>query len=402
MPVADYIRYGTSALIRTIDQVVVPFDPNNADYKEYLAYVAAGGITDGLNYAFTSGSNANTYFNGNVLINTDFRISQRTKPGSAALYNSTSVYPNNDDAFTLDRWYILSDGNNRVIVSRDTTEVMADMPASCRLQVVTTSTTGFKFGIAQMVESSNCIGLIDTTVTLSFKAKVNSTTKLSNVKAAVVEWTGTADAITSDIVSAWNVAGTSPTLIANAAYVTTPANLSLQTVWKDCVLTGKVSSSCKNLIVFIWSDVQDTTAGDYVSIGDVTLEAGGAPTGYKRLQASSILDQCYRYFYPVWARAIGHRYDFLTVITGTRLDGILNFPREMFRVPTGSTSAASTFRIVYTGTTATITSIAGVVVTPVNWSFSLGYTPGGLIPGYSAYFTDNNVNTSYIHFNGEM
>jgi hypothetical protein len=400
--VADYIRTGNSALVRTADQVLIPFDPNNADYKEYLAYVAAGGITDSLNYTFTDGSNANTYFNGNVLINTDFRISQRTKPGSAAIYNSSSIYPNNDDAFTLDRWYILSDGNNRVIVSRDTTNVEQDMPACCKLEVVTTSATGFKFGIAQMVENSNCAGLIDNTVTLSFKARVSSTTKLSNVKAAVVEWTGTSNSVTSDIVSAWGVAGTSPTLIASAAYVTTPVNLQVGTTWGTYVLTGTVSASCKNLIVFIWSDVKDTTAGDFINIGDVTLEAGGAPTGYKRELGVSILDQCHRYFYPVWARASGHPYRFVTVITDTRLDGILDFPQEMFRVPTVSNSAASTFRIVYTGTTATITSVGNLVTTPVNWSFSLGYSPGGLIPGYSAYFTDNNVNTSYIHFNGEM
>lgn len=402
MPVADYIRYGTDALIRTIDGVAIPFDPENADYREYLEYIAAGGITDGLNYTFTAGSNANASFNGNVLVNTDFRISGRTKPGSAALYNSSSIYPNNDDAFTLDRWYILSNGNNRVIVSRDTVNVEQDMPASCKLEVVTTSASGFKFGIAQMVEAASCVGLIDTTVTLSFKAKVSSTTKLSNIKAAVVEWTGTANSVTSDIVSAWNVAGTNPTLIANAAYVTTPVNLEVGTTWDIQVATGTVSASCKNLIVFIWSDVTDTTAGDFINIGDVTLEPGGAPTGYKRLAAPTILDQCSRFFHPVWARASGHPYDFVTVITDTRLDGIINLPREMYRVPTVSTSAASTFRIVYTGTTATITSLTALVTTPVNWSFSLGYTPGGLVPGYSAYFTDNNVNTSYIHFNGEM
>lgn len=400
--VTDYIRYDTAALVRVVDEAIIPFDPNNADYKEYLAWVAAGGITDGVNYTFSDGSNANTYFDGNVLINTDFRISQRTKPGSAALYNSTSLYPNNDDAFTLDRWYILSDGNNRVIVSRDTVNVEQDMPACCKLEVVTTSATGFKFGIAQMVEDSNCVGLIDTVVTLSFKAKVSSTAKLSNVKAAVVEWTGTANAVTSDIVSTWEAAGTDPTLIANAAYVTTPVNLQVGTTWGTYVLTGTVSANCKNLIVFIWSDVKDTTAGDFINIGDVVLEAGGAPTGYKRELTSSVLDQCYRYFYPVWARASGHPYQFVTVITSTRLDGIFNFPQEMFRVPTVSNSGASTFRIVYTGTTATITSVGSLITTPVNWSFSLGYTPGGLVPGYSGYFTDNNVNTSYIHFNGEM
>jgi len=184
--------------------------------------------------------------------------------------------------------------------------------------------------------------------------------------------------------------------------VTTPVNLEVGVVWGTYVLTGNVSVSCKNLIVFIWSDVKDTTAGDFINIGDVTLEAGGAPTGYKREIAPSILDQCSRFFHPVWARVSGHPYNPVTVITDTRLDTIINLPREMYRTPTVSTSAASTFRIVYTGSTATITSLTALIATPVNCSFSLGYTPGGLVPGYSGYFTDNNVNTSYIHFNGEM
>jgi hypothetical protein len=301
---------------RVIDEAVIPFDPNNADYKEYLAWVAAGGVTDGLNYTFTDGSNANTYFDGNVLINTDFRISQRTKPGSAALYNSTSLYPNNDDAFTLDRWYILSDGNNRVIVSQEHGKCRA---GTCQhvasLRLSRQAQRGSSSGLPKMVENSNCVGLIDTVVTLSFKAKVSSTAKLSNVKAAVVEWTGTANAVTSDIVSTWEAAGTDPTLIANAAYVTTPVNLQVGTTWGTYVLTGTVSAGCRNLIVFIWSDVKDTTAGDFINIGDVTLEAGGAPTGYKRELTSSVLDQCSRYFYPVWARASGDSYQFVTVIT---------------------------------------------------------------------------------------
>ena len=49
--------------------------------------------------------------------------------------------------------------------------------------------------------------------------------KLDNVKCAIVSWAGTGDSPTSDIVSAWAVEGTNPTLATSWTYENTPANL---------------------------------------------------------------------------------------------------------------------------------------------------------------------------------
>jgi len=145
----------------------------------------------------------------NKLINGNFDIAQRNTS-----FTSTSS-ANNDDTYVLDRWYILSDGNDIIDVTQTTTVPTTGPKYSIGLDV---ETVNKKFGIAQIIENANCYDAIGGNVTLSFQAKVSATTKLDNVKCAVVAWSGTADSVTSDIISAWNVEGTNPTLIANATY----------------------------------------------------------------------------------------------------------------------------------------------------------------------------------------
>jgi len=201
---------------------------------------------------------------------------------------------NNDDAYTLDRFYILSDGNDIIDVTQTTT-VPSTALNSIGLDV---ETTNKKFGIAQIVENNNCTGLIGNTVTLSFEAKVSATTKLDNVKAAIVSWSGTADSVTSDIISAWGDEGTNPTLITNATYENTPANLSVTTSFAKYSVTGTVDTSgANNIIVFIWSDVTDTTAGDFLYITNVQLEVGSSASDFEYLDITDQKLKCYRYYY---------------------------------------------------------------------------------------------------------
>jgi hypothetical protein len=223
----------------------------------------------------------------NRIINGNFAIGQRgTTFASSA---------NNNDAYTLDRWYILSDGNDAIDVTRETSVVPANQKYAIALDV---ETANKKFGIAQIIESDNCVGLTGGTVTLSFKAKVSATTKLDNVKAAVVAWSGTADTVTSDIISAWGAEGTNPTLIANATYENTPANLSVTTSYATYSLTANIdTASTTNIIVFIWSDVTDTTAGDFLYVTDVQLEPGSVATPFEQRPIGTELALCQRYYW---------------------------------------------------------------------------------------------------------
>ena len=225
----------------------------------------------------------------NAIINGDFRVSQR---GSS--FTSTSFFINNDDVYCLDRWYILSDGNDVIDVTQNTAAAPASGQYCIALDV---ETINKKFGIAQIIENVECGDLLGNTVTLSFFAKVSSTTKLDNVKCAIVAWSGTTDVVTSDIVSAWNVEGTNPTLIANATYENSPSNLGVTTSWKKFTVTANIdTANAANVIVFIWSDVTDTTLGDFIYVTDVKIEQGSVARPFVRPKFSDELLRCQRYF----------------------------------------------------------------------------------------------------------
>jgi hypothetical protein len=273
----------------------------------------------------------------NRLINGDFDIAQR-----GTSFTSTSS-ANNDDTYTLDRWYILSDGNDAVDVTQTTT-VPTGAQNSIGLDV---ETINKKFGIAQIIEASNCFDVIGGNVTLSFQAKVSSVTKLDNIKCAVVAWSGTADTVTSDIISAWGAEGTNPTLIANATYENTPANLSVTTSFASYSVTANVdTASTKNIIVFIWSDVTDTTLGDFLYITNVQLESGSTATSFDYRPYGTELALCQRYY---WQAIKGDSQE-LTVgwyYSTTQISLVMNMPVPMRTGPSISQVTGTNYYTIY-------------------------------------------------------
>ena len=220
----------------------------------------------------------------NRLINGDFQVAQR---GTSFVASA-----NNDNTYNLDRWYLLSDGNDIVDVTQSSTAPTNQL-TSIGLDV---ETANKKFGIAQIIESNNCVGLIGNNVTFSFKAKVSDTSKLDNVKAAIISWSSTADAVTSDLVSAWAVEGTNPTLASNLTYENTPADLNLTTSWATYSVSANIdTSSTTNVVVLIWSDVTDTTAGHFLHITDCQIEQGSTATPFERISYGDELARCQRY-----------------------------------------------------------------------------------------------------------
>jgi len=200
---------------------------------------------------------------------------------------------NNDDAYVLDRFYILSDGNDIVDVTQTTT-----VPTGAKFSIgLDVETVNKKFGIAQIIENANCFDAIGGNVTVSFQAKVSATTNLDNVKCAIVAWSGTADTVTSDIISAWGAEGTNPTLIANATYENTPANLNVTTSFATYSVTANVdTASTSNIILFIWSDVTTTSLGEFLYITNVQLEKGSTATSFDYRPIGTELALCQRYF----------------------------------------------------------------------------------------------------------
>ena len=239
--------------------------------------------------AITGGtiSGVTAYPGRNRLINGSFQIAQRNTSFSGGTDNA-------DDTYTLDRWYVLSEGNDSIDVTQQ-----SDSPdsngKSIRLDV---ETTGEKFGIAQIIEGQNCNGAIGNTCTLSFYAKV-SNARIDTVKAAIIAWSGTEDTVTSDIISAWNADGTTPTLIANATFENTPADLSVTTSWARYELSANIdTASTKNIIIFIWSDdATNPQAGDFLYLTNIQFEAAtSVATPFEHRPIGTELALCQRYY----------------------------------------------------------------------------------------------------------
>lgn len=365
-------------------------------------FVSAASISAARDILITDGSittakwaSANGQLAGmrNKIINGGFDIAQRGASFTASA--------NNDDAYTLDRWYILSDGNDIVDVTQNSSVVPTNGQYAIALDV---ETINKKFGIAQIIERANCKGLIGNTVTLSFKAKVSSTTKLDNVKAAIVAWSGTADTVTSDIISAWGVEGTNPTLIANATYENTPANLNLTTSYATYSITAAVdTASTNNIIVFIWSDVTDTTLGDFLYITDVQLEPGSAATPFEHRPIGTELALCQRYYYRQQATGTSSFFGSATNPNTTTSQGLTTFPVIMRTAPTGleQTGTASHYQVYSAGANTTCSAVPVFSVADVWTAITTFTVASGLTAGQGAFLRSNNA-AAYLGWSAEL
>jgi hypothetical protein len=330
----------------------------------------------------------------NYLINGGFAVAQR-----GTSFTSTNS-ANNDDAYTLDRWYILSDGNDVIDVTQDTTTIPTNGEFAIALDV---ETVNKKFGIATIIENKDVIGLVGNTVNFSFKAKVSATTKLDNVKAAIVAWSGTADTVTSDIISAWGAEGTNPTLIANATYENTPINLNLTTSYATYSVSAAVdTASTQNLILFIWSDVTDTTLGDFLYIAEAKLGLGSVATPfvYAGGTIQGELAACQRYY---WRATSGSLFQsFGTGLATAGNLGLINVenPVPMRVAPTSLESATLSLLNTTGGTIATSSvtlSYTGISKSMISVGVSTGLTVGA-----ATILTANNSTSAYLAMIAEL
>jgi hypothetical protein len=331
----------------------------------------------------------------NKLINGDFSVAQR----GTSLTSTDSA--NNDAKYTLDRWQLFSDGNDVVDVTQETTTVPTNQLYAIALDV---ETANKKFGIAQKIEQKNCVDLIGQEVTLSFKAKVSATTNLDNVKCAIIAWDGTADTLTDDIVSAWGAEGTNPTLATNYTYENTPANLNLTTSYATYTTTATIDTSgAKNVVVFIWSDVTTTSAGEFLYITDVQLEKSPSNSTFERKSYGQQLADCQRYYHQLGGNAAYEVFAIGVCATSTLFDCLV-FPPVTMRENCTVSSVGSNFKV-YTGDNApsadlTVSNIAALNACPSN--IAVRATTSSATIGRSGRLYASNDTTLRIKFDAEL
>lgn len=220
----------------------------------------------------------------NFLLNGCMRVNQRA---------STS---NTDDTYAFDLWNILTQTGAVTIGAQANIE--NGWPHAMRITQAQASAQ--RFGCNRIMESQDCIGLRGQPVTLSARVRMSVST---TIRYAILEWTGTADAVTSDSVSDWTsstytasnffIATTVTATGSTALTANTPATVSLSTT---------LGSSVNNVVMIFWTDstqAQNVT----LDIGKVQFEYGSTATAFERRPFALELLACERYFWKTFPYA---------------------------------------------------------------------------------------------------
>ena len=220
----------------------------------------------------------------NKLIGGDFRTSPWQRGTS---FTAATTPANSDDTYLVDNWLLISDGNDIVDLSQDTDGEL----------ISTIQTINKQFGYVQVIENKNIQDLLDVaSCSLSIEAKASA--GLANIRATVLAWTSTADAVTSDVVGTWAGAGTDPTWATNWTAEVAGSNLALSTSYQTFTISNIVldAASTANLAVVIWLDDTDGAVSDTLTIRRVQLEAGPVVTDFEDLGVGQVLRECQRYY----------------------------------------------------------------------------------------------------------
>jgi hypothetical protein len=327
----------------------------------------------------------------NKIINGNFAVNQRAAAFTAA-YTAATPIVNNDDTYHFDRWYTLSDGNDIVDIhswgrttgSRSFATGGNDgrgrwLPLDAGFAMSTAvETADKKFGIAQIIESANCNDLRGQKCTLSFKARLSGTLT-ATIKAAVVGWFGTPDTVTSDIISAWNGNGVTPTLIASAEYQNDPSAITtLNNKFQTHKIVTSISESITNIIVFIWSDSTSTTVDDQFYITNVQLERGEFENPkFQNEDYGTTLRKCQRYYWQTGRSSAQYTVVGNGVGAGDTA-GYIHIPHPPMRA--AGTVAENGDTTLYDSANSAVTSLATTIATVEGTWMYLGASGGGVTP----------------------
>lgn len=270
----------------------------------------------------------------NAVINGGFDIWQR---------NTTFTTPN-DDTYIADCWNNLQESNAAWTFSRST-----DVPSTLfnySIKAVNV-TANNQCGIVTLIENLNAKKIAGQTASLSFYAKTTTSKVISNLRATVLAWTGSADSLTSDVVGTWAQDGTDPTWATSYTSEIAGANKALTTSWQRFTIENFAldTASTNNYAVIIWVDDGTITATDEFYVTGVQLNVGSAAMVYSPLSVDDEFRKCQRYYqksyeegtFPAAATTTGIiEFDWGNTVTAPASIGAgsMLFPVQMRAVPT--------------------------------------------------------------------
>ena len=229
----------------------------------------------------------------NWLLNASFSLWQ-----DGTTRESTSTYPNNDAVYGPDMWVLLSDDNDVVDISRATTVPTAGY-RSFKFDI---ETANKKFGTYQPMENTDTLKLRGKTMSFSFDAAITGSS-IGAIRAAIIYWTGTADSITRDPISAWNAAGTNPTLATSWHYAKVASSLAApSTSFQRFRLENvTIPTNANNLGIMVWVDDTTLTVGEFLYLATPMLNIGEVALAYEDATIDTDSVHCYRHYFKTFA-----------------------------------------------------------------------------------------------------
>jgi len=162
---------------------------------------------------------------------------------------------------------------------------------------------------------------------------------ISGIRATVLSWASTADAVTSDIVGTW---GATPTWATNWADNATPADLTVTSDWTTVKVENIAidESTVNNLALAIWLPNEETI-GDIVYISQVQMNMGSVALPFQPKSYGEELRACQRYAYFInqTASSAPNPIGFGFASTTGTLDIYVKFPVTMRTLPAHTYSA---------------------------------------------------------------
>ena len=225
------------------------------------------------------------YASYNRVTNGDFSVSQR----------SISAVIADDTYGPCDRWYGLSESGN-LSVSQGT---LNPGPGQVYYYSVARDTIGgsVRIGAAHIIESKNILDMASTIATLSSRIRFSSGS--IPLRCALLEWTGTADTVTSDVINNWSSSSYTPGgfFIAGVNVIALGSVTPASNTWADISASGTFGASLQNAIIVFWTE--NGIGGGSLHIGSVQLEQGSTKTPFKRVSYQQQLAECRRFYTPI-------------------------------------------------------------------------------------------------------
>mgnify|MGYP003636938721 FL=1 len=235
-------------------------------------------LTD--DYAFTgtiSGAGAPSHRND--IINGGLVVNQENQTAPA------------DDAYTIGDLF-LHVGEGTPVMSLET-----DGPQGTRPWQKMVLDANDQGGLVYFLTNDDCQDYI-ANGKLSFGIQLKTTAAtISNARIGIIKWTGTADAVTSDVVGTWASDGTSPTLASSWSYENTPSNLSLSTSWQRFTVEDvTIDADTKNIAIFVWTDDGTITASDVIGFSEWQCNPGSTVHAFSSPLKTTTERQVAHYF----------------------------------------------------------------------------------------------------------